>query len=157
MMEKSDESKLPIKVEPFGDWFKSFNHFFHDPPFRGFLEGIDEFFKQPLFPQKIFNVKVSSQKDKHLVTAELPGIRKEQIRINILGNTITISVKHQDLYTYEDDKNHIYRRGESFQHTSKTITIPYLIDEKRVKASYRDGLLKISIPKVKGKTIAISE
>ncbi|MGM0902878.1 MAG: Hsp20/alpha crystallin family protein [Bacillota bacterium] len=157
MTNRHDEPRYPKKTEPFGDWFKSVNHFLQEPPVRGFLESIDDFFRQPLFPQTTFHVEVQEQGDKHIVTAELPGVNKEQIGIDILGDTLSISVKKQDIFTEEDDRNKVYRRSESLQRSSRTISFPHPIDEKRVKASYRNGLLEISVPKVKGKTIDIYE
>jgi len=157
MAKKHDNSKFPFKPEPFEDWFKSVKHFLHDPPVRGFLESIDDFFKQPLFPQPSFQVRVRNLRNKHIVTAELPGIRKEQISIDIIGDTLSISVKQQDIYIEEDDRNKVFRRSESFQSSSRTITFPHPIDENRTKASYKNGLLEISISKVRGKTIEIKE
>lgn len=157
MTKKPDEPKYPIKPELFDDWFKSVKHFLHDPPVKGFLESIDDFFRQPLFPQATFHVEVREQTDKHIVTAELPGIRKEQISIDILENTLSISIKKQEIYTEEDDKKKNYRHRESVQRSSRTISFPHPIDEKRIKASYRNGLLEILIPKGKGKTIEIIE
>lgn len=157
MTKKPDHSNLPGKPEPFGNWFKPFQELLNEPPVKGFLEDIDEFFRQPLFPQSSFHVDVQELGEKHLVTAALPGIKKEQIGIDILGKSLTISVKKQDILTEEDDNNKVYRRSESLQHSSRTISFPHPIDERKVKASYRDGLLEISIPKVKGKTIEIHE
>ncbi|WP_404329958.1 Hsp20/alpha crystallin family protein [Mesobacillus maritimus] len=154
---RHDKPKYQKKPEPFGDWFKSVNHFLQEPPVRGFLESIDDFFRQPLFPQASFHVEVREQSDKHIVTAELPGVNKEQIGIDILGDTLSISVKKQNIFTEEDDRSKVYRHSESLQRSSRTITFPYPIDEKRVKASYRNGLLEITVPKVKGKTIDINE
>jgi HSP20 family protein len=155
MTRRSDKQSYPKKTEPFGDWFKSVNHFLQEPPVRGFLESIDDFFRQPLFPQASFRVEVREQGDKHIIRAELPGVNKEQIGIDILGDTLTISVKKQSIFTEEDDRSNVYRRSESLQHSSRTITFPHLIDEKRTKASYRNGLLEVSIPKVKGNSIEI--
>lgn len=157
MTKKPDGPKFPIKPELFDNSFKSVKRFLHDAPVRGFLESIDDFFRQPLFPQTTFHVEVREQGDKHIVTAELPGFNKEQIGIDILGDTLSITVKKQDIFTEEDDRNKVYRRSESLQRSSRTISFPHPIDEKRVKASYRNGLLKISVPKVKGKTIDIYE
>jgi HSP20 family protein len=157
MVKKPDQPKYPVKPEPFEDWFKSVKDFLHVPPVRGFLETIDDFFRQPLFPQESFHVEVLDKVDKHLITAELPGLRKEQIGINILGDTLSISVKKQDIFIEEDDRNKVYRRSEALQRSSRTIPLPYPIDEKRIKASYRNGLLEISIPKVKGKIIEIND
>ncbi|SEM66208.1 Molecular chaperone IbpA, HSP20 family [Mesobacillus persicus] len=157
MTKRPDNSKLPEKPEPFGKWFKPFQELLNEPPVKGLLENIDEFFRQPLFPKSSFQVDVQDRGDKHLVTAALPGVRKEQIGIDIIGDTLTISVKKQDILTEEDDKNKVYRRSESLQRSIRTLSFPHPIEERKVKASYRDGLLEISIPKVKGKTIEIHE
>lgn len=157
MTKRQNEPRDPKKSEPFGDWFKSVHHFLNEPPVRGFLESIDDFFRQPLFPQASFHIEVREQRDNHLVIAELPGVNKEQIGIDIIGDTLSVTVKKQDIFTEEDDRNKIYRRSESLQRSNRTITFPHPIDEKMVKASYRNGLLEISVPKVKGKTIEINE
>lgn len=154
MSNKPDGPKYPDKWNPFEDFFKSVNNFMQDPPVRGFLQHIDDFFIQS-FPHSSFQVDVKDAGDKQIVTAQLPGVKKEQIGIDILGKNLTISVNTQDILTEEDDKNHIYRRSESLQRSSRTITFPQPIDESKVKASYRNGLLEITIPKLHGKKIDI--
>ena len=154
-MEKKPNS--PMIQEPFGNWFKPFQQLLNEAPVKGFLDTIDDFFRQPMFPQATFPISVRDLGDKHVVTAELPGIRKEQIGIDILANQLSISVKQLDIFTQEDEKNKTYHHRESVQQSSRTLSFPHPIDEKRVKASYRNGLLEISIPKVKGKAIDIIE
>ncbi len=154
-MEKKPNS--PMNPEPFGNWFKPFQQLLNEAPVKGFLDTIDDFFRQPMFPQATFPISVKDLGDKHVVTVELPGLRKEQIGIDILENRLTVSVKQLDIVTEENDMNNTYIRRESMQHSSRTITFSHPIDEKRVKASYRNGLLEITIPKMKGKTIDIIE
>ena len=153
---KSDEPKQPQKLEPIGEIFKSFHGFLQERPVRGVLQSIDEFFKQP-FPHSSFHVEVSETTDKHIVTAELPGVNKEQISLNILGNSLSISVNRKNIYTEEDDNNKTFRRNESFQRTSRSVPFPHPIDERKVQAKYQDGLLTITIPKLQGKKIDIIE
>jgi HSP20 family protein len=156
MSKKPNDPKYPVKRNPFEDFFKSVNHFMQEPPVRGFLEHIDEFFKQP-FPYSTFHAEVRDAGDHQIVSAKLPGVKKEQISIDILGNSLTITVKNQDILTETDDKNHVYRRSESLQYSSRTVNFPHPIDEKKVKASYQNGLLEISIPKGHGKKIDIMD
>lgn len=156
MSNKRDEPKYPEKRSPFEEFFKSVNGLMHEPPVRGLLQHIDEFFKQP-FPNVSFPVEVKDVGNKQIVTAELPGVKKEQIAIDILGNHLTITVNKQDIFVEEDEKNHTYRRSESMQRSSRTVSFAQPIDEKKVKASYQNGLLKITIPKVGGKRIDIHE
>lgn len=156
MSKKKNESHYPEKRSPFNDLFRSVNHFMQEPPVRGFLQHIDDFFKQP-FPHSSFPVEVRDVGQKQIITAQLPGINKEQIDIDILGNELTISVKQRDLLTEEDENNQVFRRSESFQRSSRTVTFPHPIDERKVKASYKNGLLEITIPKLRGKQIDINE
>ena len=102
-------------------------------------------------------MEVSETTDNHIVTAELPGVNKEQISLNILGNSLSISVNRKNIYTEEDDKNKTFRRNESFQRTSRSVPFPHPIDERKVQAKYQDGLLTITIPKLQGKKIDIIE
>lgn len=152
MPKKPDEPRHPDKLEPFGDLIKSVHQFFQDRPVRGVLQSIDDFFKQP-FPHASFPVDIRDAGDKQIITAALPGVKKEQISLDILGNSLTISIKNEDILTEEDDKNKIIRRFGSYQSSSRMITLPHPIDEKKVKASYHDGLLEITIPKIQGKKI----
>lgn len=157
MSKKPNKPNSPYNVEPFENWFKSFHRLVNDAPIKGFLDSIDDFFRQPMFPQGTFPVSIKEQENKHVVIAELPGVGKEQIEIDIFGDRLSITVNKHDISTEEDDKNKIYRHRESIQQLNRTITLPYQIDEKIVYATYRNGLLKITIPKVKGNTIEINE
>ncbi|MFE8702191.1 Hsp20/alpha crystallin family protein [Cytobacillus sp. FJAT-54145] len=141
------------KHEPFGDLMKSMNDFFHEKPVKGFLQSIDDFFRTPFAS---FPIDVIEQENEIVVTAELPGIKKEQIYINVLDNYLTITVKNNEIVTEEDDVNRVYRRKQSMQQMSRSVGLSQPINESKVKASYQDGLLKIRIPRQKGKRINIS-
>ncbi|WP_042457742.1 Hsp20/alpha crystallin family protein [Neobacillus dielmonensis] len=141
--------------EPFGDIFKSINQFFNEQPVRGFLQSIDEFFNTPFPFQPGFQVNTAETKDEYIVSAELPGVKREQIHLNTAGNYLTITIDNKELETTEDDQNQIYRRKYVHQQSSRTVVLPTAINEEKIKASYRDGLLKIRIPREKGNVIQI--
>lgn len=147
------------KSEPFSEIIKSMNGFLNEKPVRGFLQSIDEFFKAPFPPgtSGTIPLKTIENADETIVIAELPGIKKEQIHLDILGNHLTISVENRRIDTEKDDINHVYQQKQFFQQSSRTISLPRPINEKKVKASYRDGLLQIRILHEKGKTISIEE
>jgi HSP20 family protein len=144
------------KPEPFGEIFRSMNEFFHEKPIKGFLQTIDDFFKSP-FPNGAFSVETQEKAEEFIITAQLPGIKREQIRLNILRNYITISVENNEIETAEDKYAQVFQQKLSRQQSSRTISLPQPIIENKVKASYRDGLLQIRIPREKGKTITIEE
>lgn len=145
------------KPEHFGELMKSMNEFFNEKPIRGFLQSIDEFFKSPFPPVSPFQVETVETKGEYIISVELPGVKKEQIHLNINGNYITISVENKVLETEEDDKNQIYRSKFSRLQSSRTVTLPQPINEKNIKASYSDGLLQIRIPQEKGKIIELED
>lgn len=140
------------RPEPFGEIAKAMNDFFHERPVRGFLQSIDEFFNLPF---ATFPVSVKSYDREHHIVAELPGVKKEQISIDVLNNTLTISVKNGEVIIEEDEVHKVYSRQNKMQQMSRTIALPQPINEKKVKASYNDGLLTIIVPKLPGKKIHI--
>jgi len=156
-MPPSDQNNnKKLKPEQFRDFFRTMNDIIHEKPVKGFLQSIDEFFNSP-FPSGAFPVEVRETEDEYIITAELPGVKKEQIRLNILPNYVSISVENKEMETKEDLNNHFFQRKVSQQKLSRTIPLPAAINEKLVKASYRDGLLTIRIPLVRGKTINIED
>jgi HSP20 family molecular chaperone IbpA len=147
----SDQHKGKMQ-DPFGEWMKSMNDFFHKRPVRGLLQSMDEFFKAPF---ATFPIAVEELDHEYIVSAELPGVNKEQISISIFDNSLTISVRSQEVITEEDNTNKIFKQKQSFQQMTRSVYLNHPINESEVKASYRDGLLKIKIPKPKGKSVTI--
>ncbi|MDN3016748.1 Hsp20/alpha crystallin family protein [Paenibacillus sp. BSR1-1] len=154
--DKNNNSKKPVP-EPFRELVKSMNDLFTEKPIRGFLQSIDEFFKHPFPPTAGFHVETLETEGEYIITAELPGVKKEQIHLNMTENYITISVENNQIETQEDELNQIYSRKMFRQQSSRTVSLPQTINEKKVKASYRDGLLQIRIPQEKGKVIEIED
>lgn len=74
-----------------------------------------------------------------------PGMKKEDFKINLENNILTISSELQD-DTMEEKKN--YTRREFFYGSfSRSFTLPKTIDLEKIKADYENGLLKIMLPK----------
>lgn len=154
MSSQLPENKHKKNKESFGEIMKSMNSFFTERPIKGLLESIDEFFKNP-FTQLSFPLELTETSKEYIITAELPGIKKDQIQINIIGNQLTISIDNVAELAEIDEINHSYRRRHSIQKSSRSVNLPVPIDEKQVKASYKDGLLQIRIPRKSGKSIEI--
>lgn len=143
--------------EPFGELMRSMNQFFHERPIKGLLQTMDEFFKN-LFPfSSPFPLNMEETDTHYVITAELPGVNREQIQLDILGTYITISVHSAESYTEEDDNKKIIKKRQSMQRSTRTIPLPQPINESKVKASYQNGLLVIQAPKLKGKQIFIDQ
>ncbi|MCQ6277151.1 Hsp20 family protein [Bacillus sp. V3B] len=152
-----DERKKNERNELFGELIKPLNHFFHEKPVKGFLQQMDELFKTTFSFAPSFNVEVSETEHGYLISSELPGIKREQIDIDIVDRYVTISIHSSESLTQEDENQKTVRRQESLQRSSRTIPLPQPINEREVKASYKDGLLQILVPKQKGKKIILDD
>ena len=90
-------------------------------------------------------VDVYDDKDKLTVKAELPGMKKEDITVSLDGNTLTISGerKHEE----EKKDKETYRSERYFGRFQRSITLPQSVDAKGIQASYKDGVLTVTLPK----------
>ncbi|MEI5907237.1 Hsp20/alpha crystallin family protein [Bacillus spongiae] len=154
-MEKQNSNR-PSKNnrEPFGDMMKSMNGFFHDRPVKGLLQSIDEFFSSP-YPFGGFPVDTEETKTEIIVTAKLPGVKKDELTIDILQNYVTISVEQNELKEEKDDLINKSSQQKAYHRTSRTIPLSTPINDRHVKATYKDGVLKLVLPKLKGRNIEI--
>jgi HSP20 family protein len=144
----------PKRHEALEQWFKSMNQIMQEKPVKGILQSIDDFFRQP-FPQSPFHAELNETEKEYIVTAELPGVKKEQITIDIIDNTLSISVNKTDLSSEVNEMTNTHRQRSSFQRSSRTIPFSKPINERKIRASYNDGLLQINIAKKLGRKIDI--
>jgi HSP20 family protein len=155
-MMSDNTPKKPTKKNPspFGDLMNSMNDFFHERPVKGILQSIDEFFQSP-FPGGMggFPVELEESSSEHIVKVQLPGVKRDQINIDVFQQYVTISVKNTKLFTQENEDNKIIQRKQSMQRTTRTIPLPSLIDDQNASASYEDGLLVLKLPKIQGKKL----
>lgn len=142
------------KSEPFVHLFQSMNDFFREKPIKGFLQHMDDFFAKPLLTAS-FPVDLTENNQEHIIRAELPGVKKQQIDLSILENNVIISIRHEEIITEENANKQIIYKKQAYNHQSRTISLPYLINERKVTAYYQDGVLEVRVPKEKGKNIKI--
>ena len=80
-------------------------------------------------------------------TAELPGVKKDDIKIDITGDAIDVSVKSVEEQEKETETEYMYKsRYEGF---SSSYAIPVDVDPDNARASYTNGVLIVKVPKVK--------
>jgi HSP20 family protein len=92
------------------------------------------------------------------VTAELPGMSKDDIEIHLENNLLTIRGEKKEEKEEKEKERYLYERFYgSFQ---RAFTLPAPVEEGKVKAEFKSGVLKIHLPKAaeaKGKKISITE
>lgn len=90
----------------------------------------------------------------------VPGYKKDELKVNVEGGVLTISSEKQK--ESEEEKNGYTRREFSYRSFERSFGLPENADGDNVKANFMDGVLKLSIPKVrslpekKGKEVRIA-
>jgi HSP20 family protein len=90
-------------------------------------------------------VDIHEEKDTIVVKAELPGIKKEDISIEVKNNVLTLSGERKQ--EKETKKENYHRIERAYGKFSRSFTLPNTITADKVKASYKDGILEITLPK----------
>ncbi|GAE94523.1 small heat shock protein [Gracilibacillus boraciitolerans JCM 21714] len=137
------------------DFIKKLDSFLYDKPTRNVMETIDSFFEQAKIPKQI-PVDVVETDTEWMVQVDLPGLKKEQIELKLLGNQITIIVHHKEEKEKYDESFQYYRKERRQHRNQRTITLPYAVDKKSAKASFHNGVLEIKGPKSQTDTGSIT-
>jgi HSP20 family protein len=86
------------------------------------------------------------EKDDHFVIkAELPGVDKKNIAIDLKDRVLTISGERS--YENEVKEESYYRRERSYGKFQRVFTLPADVDSDKINAEFKDGLLQIEVPK----------
>ncbi|TKD71514.1 Hsp20/alpha crystallin family protein [Pseudalkalibacillus hwajinpoensis] len=123
---------------------------FQDPMIQNWMNTFDDFFKEPftnLLPAQSFRVDLYETDVAFIIEAELPGITKEQIKVEPLGDGLRISIESKSYEEERNDKQRYYKQERSYTSTSRTIKLPYHFSMENVKGKYTNGILEITIPK----------
>jgi HSP20 family protein len=122
-------------------------------PLVGRLDGLFNEFFRPAFvwengaasePLPI-RVDVKENAETYTVYAELPGVRKDQIAVEIEGNEVTISAETKREPARESEK--FLRVERFFGKTARRFALPQDLDEAKAQARFNDGVLELTLPK----------
>ena len=100
-------------------------------------------------------VDVYQDKDQFTVHAELPGLKKEEIEISLRGDTLTIAGERK----HHGNADQGFRTERFFGKFQRSLTLPAVVNAEHVKATYKDGILTVVLPKAeeaKPKQIEVS-
>jgi len=91
-------------------------------------------------------VDVAEKNGAYLVSAELPGVKKEDIQVSIDGAQVTLSaeVKREREASQDERVLHVER---AYGKVTRSFTLPQELDESKVEAKFRDGVLELTLPK----------
>jgi HSP20 family protein len=90
-------------------------------------------------------VDVHETKDGFQLQVEVPGVKQEDIQVSMVGDTLTLKgERKRETEVKEDNYHRIERSYGTFQ---RSIVLPAVVDPNRIKATYRDGVLEVQLPK----------
>jgi len=101
---------------------------------------------------------VHEDKEGYTGRVELPGMKREEISVSIEEGTLVISGERKTETTNEGTE--IHRQERYFGKFSRALTLPTAVSGDKVKASYKDGILTVLVPKAeeaKPRQVSISE
>lgn len=120
--------------------------------FSDFFE-TDRFFSEPFFNNRWLKdientlpaVNVRENNKEFKVEFAAPGFAKEDFKVNVDGNLITVNAERE---TKAEEENERYTRKEfSYNSFSRSFTLPQSVNADAINAHYKDGILKLEIPK----------
>ena len=119
-----------------------------------FADFFDSFFNPDLLPSTDIlspAVDIEEDKEKYVVKADIPGMKQDQIKIEVDDGILKISGERKSEKTEEDKekKYHYYER--SFGSFERRFVLPPNVDEDKIDAKYENGVLEIKIPKTESK------
>ena len=135
--------------------------------FDPFNELVDDFLKGFFVRPMIYEgeargalrmkVDVVESNGAYIVTAEVPGVKKEDIQVSIDGADVTLAAELKRERDVSKDER-VLHAERGFGKLARSFTLPQEVDEAKAEAKYRDGVLELTLPKKAAaarKTIAI--
>jgi len=133
------------RVSDFDDWFRN--------PFAGFPTGLSRLFDWDNFlsgaAAASLAADIHEDQDNYYARFEMPGVRKEAVKIELSNNLLTVSAEKKE------------KRGneESSYSLTRSISVPETVKADAIGAKLEDGILTVTLPKTeerKPKTITVS-
>jgi HSP20 family protein len=125
------------RYDPFGDVF--------DDLLKGFFVRPLAYEGQPAAPGRI-KIDVTEKNGAYVVHAEIPGVKKEDIQVNIEGDQVSISAEARAEKDVKEDER-VLHRERYYGKVTRAFRLGADIDQSAANAKYTDGVLELTLPK----------
>ena len=132
--------------------FNPFSDIARFEPLHGFEGLLRNMNMRPLADREndsSIKIDVSETGDKYMVKADIPGVRKEDIKVAVDGNQISISAEVQK-ESEEKKGEAVVRRERFFGQQYRSFALAHDIDDNKAVARYQNGVLELELPKKAG-------
>lgn len=127
------------------DWFPSMTNWFDDLMTRDMFDWSNANFSSTGTTLPAVNIKETN--DQFTVEVAAPGMRKEDFKIELDNNLLTITSERKDEHVEKEGEKYS-KREFSYQSFQRSFTLPQgLVKEDKIEAKYKDGVLHLLIPK----------
>lgn len=114
---------------------------------------VEEFFNGDLFPRFMDTenrytlpaVNIIESKEDYRIEVAAPGLNKEDFKIHLENNVLTVSSEKEEQQEEKDEK--VMRKEFSYYSFSRSFTLPQTVNPDKIRASHKDGILQVVIPK----------
>ena len=117
-------------------------------PFRDMEEMERRFFNDPFFSAPdlaTFKTDITDEGDHFLLEADLPGFDKNDIHLEINGDTLSVQAVRHSKVEKKDGNNRVVRMERSYGTYSRSFDVSG-VETGEISASFADGVLKLSLP-----------
>ncbi|MBV8251290.1 MAG: Hsp20/alpha crystallin family protein [Chitinophaga sp.] len=115
-------------------------------PWRDFFSW-ENFFPADRAARQLPAVNISEDEKNYVVDVIAPGFKKEDFKVNIEDDVLTISAESKHESTEADEKKRYSRREYSYSSFTRSFKLPENTKDDGITATYADGVLKLNVPK----------
>jgi len=116
--------------------------------FDDFIDIFDDFFRTPSRSLRYdtFKIDVEEKDDKYEIKADLPGVKKDEIKVSYDDNTLVIAIEREEKKEEEQEERKYLHRERRFESMKRAIHLPD-IDPSKMTAKHENGVLHIEAKK----------
>ncbi len=113
---------------------------------KSFHDLVEDHWAAPFTGSGTFRTDIREEKDRYLIEAELPGIAREDISVEVEQQYVTIRAKRNEYTEQKDDANRVLRQERRSGEFARRFYVGQ-IDEDGIKAKLEQGVLRLELPK----------
>jgi HSP20 family protein len=150
ILHKIEPRKRAVDIRRTAPLTHSMEEFFEDFPPRRWMETFEPFgWKWPrdVDMERNFRLDIIDRDKEFLVRGELPGVEKDDIKVTIAGDRLTIEAERE--FEEVDEKDEFYRHELGYGKLMRMVALPEQVDPENIHAELKDGILNITLPKIR--------